>query len=183
MNEQQTKQVSVFGIFQSREEVETAVNELKAAGFSNSDISVLFAFPASDIVHENSTKGPEGAAAGAVSGAAIGGVLGWLAGIGTLTIPGVGPLIAAGPIMAALAGLGVGGAIGGISGALIGLGVPEYEAKRYQTSVEQGGILISIHAETTGQIDVAKRILDRTGAQDISSKSDKQGNQNLRQAV
>ena len=122
-----------------------------------------------DIGTEKATKAPEGAAAGAGSGAVLGGTLGLLAGIGALAIPGVGPLIAAGPIMAALAGIGVGGAVGGFTGAMIGMGIPEYEAKRYEGRLQKGGILLSVHCDTSDEIDRAKDILERTGGEDISS--------------
>jgi hypothetical protein len=141
------------------------------SGFSASDISVLLPenLGSQQIGTEKATKAPEGAATGASSGAVLGGTLGLLAGIGALAIPGVGPLIAAGPIMAALAGMGVGGTIGGITGALVGLGIPEYEAKRYEGRVQKGGILLSIHCDTSDEITRAKEILKSTGAEDISS--------------
>jgi hypothetical protein len=122
-----------------------------------------------DFAHEKNTKAPEGATTGAGTGAVLGGGLGWLVGIGALAIPGLGPFIAAGPIVAALAGVGVGGAIGGLTGALIGMGIPEYEAKRYEGRVKDGGILLSVHSDTSEEIKRAKEILERTGAQDISS--------------
>jgi hypothetical protein len=144
---------------------------LKDAGFRNTDISVLY--PANlgnkDFAHTKATKAPEGAATGASTGAVVGGVLGWLAGIGSLAIPGVGPLIAAGPIMAALAGAGAGGALGGVTGGLVGLGMPEYEAKRYQGRINEGGTLLSVHSDNSDWTKKAKDILERTGAQDISS--------------
>jgi hypothetical protein len=121
-----------------------------------------------DLGTVKASKAPEGATAGAGSGAVIGGVLGWLAGIGSLAIPGVGPFIAAGPIVAALAGVGVGGAIGGLAGALVGMGIPEYEAKRYEGRIKQGGILLSVHCDTSEEIDRAKKILEHTGAENIS---------------
>jgi hypothetical protein len=151
--------------------VEKGVDALRAAGFSNTDISFLF--PANegtkDFAHEKHTKAPEGASTGAGTGAVLGAGLGWLAGIGALAIPGLGPFIAAGPIMAALAGAGVGGAVGGLTGALIGMGIPEYEAKRYEGRVKNGGILLSVHSDSSDQTKLAKEILERTGAQDISS--------------
>jgi hypothetical protein len=125
-----------------------------------------------DFAHKKETKAPEGTAAGATTGAVIGGGLGWLAGIGALAIPGLGPFIAAGPIMAALAGVGVGGAVGGITGALIGMGIPEYEAKRYEGRVKDGGILLSVHSDNSEWTKRAKEILERTGAQDISSSGE-----------
>jgi hypothetical protein len=165
------KNTAVFGIYRDRATVESAVDELRQAGFRNTDISVLFPDNqgTKDFAHEKSTKAPEGTAAGAGTGAVIGGGLGWLAGIGALAIPGVGPFIAAGPIMAALAGAGVGGAVGGLAGALIGMGIPEYEAKRYEGRVKQGGILLSVHSDDSNWTKRAKEILERTGAEDVSS--------------
>jgi hypothetical protein len=128
-----------------------------------------------DFAHEKNTKAPEGATAGAGTGAVIGGGLGWLAGIGALAIPGLGPFIAAGPIMAALAGAGVGGAVGGIKGALIGMGIPEYEAKRYEGKVKDGGILLSVHSDNSEWTKKAKNILEGTNAQDISSTGEVSG--------
>jgi hypothetical protein len=165
------KNTAVFGIYRDRVAVEQAVDTLRQAGFRNTDISVLFPENqgTKDFAHEKSTKAPEGTAAGAGTGAVIGGTLGWLAGIGALAIPGVGPLIAAGPIVAALTGVGVGGAIGGLTGALIGMGIPEYEAKRYEGRVKEGGILLSVHSDNSEWTKKAKEILERTGADDISS--------------
>jgi hypothetical protein len=138
------KNKSVFGIYLTRSDVESAVTAFKDAGFSSSDISVLLPenLGFKDLVTDKSTKAPEGAAVGAGSGAAIGGALGWLVGAGALAIPGIGPVIAAGPIVAALAGIGVGGALGGFAGVLIGVGIPEYEAKRYEGRILKGGILV-----------------------------------------
>jgi len=146
------------------------VDSLKAARFSNNDISVLFPDKSGskDFAHEQHTKAPEGAATGAGTGGIAGGVLGWLVGMGSLAIPGVGPFIAAGPIMAALAGAGVGAAVGGLSGALIGMGIPEYEAKRYEGKIKDGNILISVHAENGDEVSRAKEIFERVGAHDIS---------------
>lgn len=165
------KNTAVFGIYPNYAGVETGVDALKAEGFRNTDISVLFPenVGSKDFAHEKGTKAPEGATTGAGTGALIGGGLGWLAGIGALAIPGLGPFIAAGPIMAALAGAGVGGAVGGITGALIGMGIPEYEAKRYEGRVKNGGILLSVHSDNSEWTKKAKEILERTGAQDISS--------------
>jgi hypothetical protein len=165
------KNTAVFGIYSTRELVEGAVDALREAGFRNTDISVLFPenVGTKDFAHEKATKAPEGATAGAGTGAVVGGALGWLAGIGALTIPGVGPLVAAGPIMAALAGVGVGGTIGGITGMLIGMGIPEYEAKRYEGRIREGGILLSVHSDNSDWTRKAKDILERTGAQDIAS--------------
>ena len=168
------KNTAVFGIYQDRPSVEYAVDMLRQAGFRNTDISVLFPQNegTKDFATEKSTKAPEGTAAGAGTGAVIGGALGWLAGIGALAIPGAGPFIAAGPIMAALAGVGVGGAIGGITGALVGMGIPEYEAKRYEGRVREGGILLSVHSDDSNWTTKAKDILQRSGAQDVSSASE-----------
>ncbi len=165
------KNTAVFGIYPTYTSVESGVEGLQAAGFRNTDISVLFAENAGskDFAHEKGTKAPEGAAMGAGAGAVVGGALGVLAGIGLLAIPGLGPFIAAGPIMAGLAGMGVGGAVGGIAGALVGLGMPEYEAKRYEGRIKEGGILLSVHSDGSEWTKRAKEILERTGAQDISS--------------
>jgi len=165
------KNTAVFGIYPNRASVDSAVDALKAAEFRNTDISVLFpeSLGTKDFAHEKNTKAPEGATTGAGTGALVGGGLGWLVGIGALAIPGIGPFIAAGPIVAALAGAGVGGAVGGIAGALIGMGIPEYEAKRYEGRVKGGGILLSVHSDNSEWTKKAKEILERTGAQDISS--------------
>lgn len=165
------KNTSVFGIYTSYTNVENGVDGLKAAGFSNRDISVLFPESAGskDFAVAKATKAPEGATTGAGTGAVVGGALGWLLGIGALAIPGLGPFIAAGPIMAALAGAGVGGTVGGLAGALVGMGIPEYEAKRYEGRVKDGGILLSVHSDSSDWTKRAKEILEATGAQDISS--------------
>ena len=166
------KKTAVFGIYSTRGGVESATDEIIRSGFSAEDISVLLPENLGGpkgIGTEKATKAPEGATTGVVSGAAVGGVLGLLAGIGALAIPGVGPLIAAGPIMAALAGVGVGGAIGGVTGALIGMGIPEYEAKRYEGRLKKGGILFSVHCDTTEEIKLAKKVIERTGGEDIAS--------------
>ena len=168
------KNTAVFGIYSDRERVEVAVDELKSAGFRNTDISVLFPenTGTKEFAHEKDTKAPEGATAGGGTGAVIGGTLGWLAGIGALTIPGIGPFVAAGPIVSMLAGVGVGGAVGGIAGALVGLGIPEYEAKRYEGMVKEGGVLLSVHADDSLWAKRAKEILDLTGARDVASKGE-----------
>src|SRR5262245_10174066 len=165
------KNTAVFGIYADQLAVERAVDTLKAAGYRNTDISVLFpqTTGTKDFAHEKHTKAPEGAATGAGSGVVVGGALGWLAGIGALAIPGLGPFIAAGPIMAALAGAGVGGTVGGIVGAHVGMGSPEYEAKRYEGRVKSGGILLSVHCDNSEWTKRAKQILEATGAADISS--------------
>lgn len=169
------KNTAVFGIYANRSAAETGVDRLNAAGFSNDDISVLLSNKKSseEFAHEKNTKAPEGTTTGVVAGGAIGGTLGLLAGIGALAIPGVGPLIAAGPIMAALAGVGVGGATGGVIGALVGLGIPEYEAKRYEGRVKDGGILLSVHCDTSDEVSRAKDILKQSGAEDIASSGEK----------
>ncbi len=163
---------SVFGIYASRNQLEQAIGDLKAAGFRYEDISILLPSPDSEkeLAHTNTTKLPEGAVLGGGTGAAIGGVLGWLAGIGSIAIPGAGPFIAAGPIMGLLSGLGVGGAVGSIAGALAGLGVPEYEAVRYEGRLKSGGFLLSVHADDSEWTDRARAILESTGAEDISAK-------------
>jgi len=171
------KNTAVFGIYPSYDAVDRAVDALREAGFRNTDISVLFPENqgTKDFAHEKATKAPEGATTGAGTGAVVGGALGWLAGIGALAIPGVGPFIAAGPIMGALAGVGVGGAVGGIAGALIGMGIPEYEAKRYEGRVKRGGILLSVHSDNSHWTDKAKDVLERTGAEDIASTGETKG--------
>ena len=165
------KNTSVFGICRSVSQLEQTVDELKRAGYRSDDISVLFPDTEStrDFAHEKHTKAPEGAAAGAGTGLVVGGTLGWLVGIGALAIPGLGPFIAAGPIMAALAGAGVGGTVGGITGALVGMGIPEYEAKRYEGMVKGGGILLSVHSDNSDWTKKAKEILERCQLSDISS--------------
>jgi len=165
------KNTAVFGIYPAYASVEYGVDALRTAGFRNSDISVLFPenTGTKDFAHEKGTKAPEGATTGAGTGVVLGGALGWLAGIGSLAIPGLGPFIAAGPIMAALAGAGVGGVVGGLTGALVGIGIPEYEAKRYEGRVKSGGILLSVHSDSSDWTKRAKQILEETGAQDISS--------------
>ncbi len=166
-----SKKTAVFGIYQNAAQAEYTVDQLLAAHFRNDDISVLLPDNEStkDFAHEKNTKAPEGTTTGVTAGGAIGGTLGLLAGIGMLAIPGVGPFIAAGPIMGALAGLGVGGAVGGLIGALVGLGIPEYEAKRFEGRIKAGGVLLSVHCDTSEQIASAKDVLKHTGAQDISS--------------
>src|SRR5579862_8471629 len=164
------KNTAVFGIYRDRLSAENAVDTLRREEFRNTDISVLFPENqgTKDFAHEKNTKAPEGATTGAASGAIIGGGLGWLVGIGALAIPGVGPFIAAGPIMAALAGAAAGAAAGGLTGALVGLGIPEYEAKQYEGKIREGNMLISVHAEDSKEVDKAKEIFKREGAHDIS---------------
>jgi tetrahydromethanopterin S-methyltransferase subunit C len=169
-----SKHMAVFGIYATPGTAEAAVDHLLAKGFTNAAISVLLPDDESTraFAHEKHTKAPEGTTAGVTTGGLVGGTLGLLAGIGALAIPGVGPLIAAGPIMATLAGVGVGGAVGGIVGALVGMGIPEFEAKRYEGAVKEGGTLLSVHCDTSEEIDVAKTALKETGAHDISSASE-----------
>jgi hypothetical protein len=182
------KKTAVFGIYSTTTAAEHAVDTLTKSGFPISDISLLVpeTLGSREMGTQKASKAPEGAAAGATSGAVLGGTLGLLAGIGALAIPGVGPFIAAGPIMATLAGLGVGGAVGGLTGSLIGAGIPEYEAKRYEGRLQKGGILLSVHCDTSVEIDQAKEILERTGAEDISSTresaSDTKSGRNARTA-
>lgn len=162
---------SVFCIAETLTQADMIVDRLRSSGFSSNDISALFPDKSTtrDFAHEKNTKAPEGAAAGAGTGGALGGALGWLVGIGALAIPGAGPFIAAGPILAALSGAAMGAAVGGIAGALIGMGIPEFEAKRYEGRVREGGILISVHVETSEEANVAKEIFENSGAKDISS--------------
>jgi hypothetical protein len=165
------KNTAAFGIYPTRARAEQAVDQLLAAGFRSEDISVLMQdnIGTKDFAHEKHTKAPEGTTTGVVAGGAIGGTLGVLAGIGALAIPGVGPLIAAGPIMAGLAGLGVGGAVGGLVGALVGMGIPEFEAKRYEGRIKEGGILVSVHCDNSEWVGKAKDILKHSGGEDVSS--------------
>ena len=162
---------SVFCIAQNLQQTESIVNQLKSAGFSFDDISVLFPDKSTtkDFAHEKHTKAPEGAAIGGAVGIGTGAVLGWLAGIGSLAIPGVGPFIAAGPIMGALSGAAVGAATGGLTGALIGVGIPEYEAKRYEGKIKGGSALISVHTSSSEKCDQVKKIFETAHAEDISS--------------
>jgi len=165
------KNTAAYGIFRTRGQAENAVDRLVAAGFRTEDISVLLPenVGTKDFAHEKNTKAPEGATTGVVAGGVVGGTLGLLAGIGALAIPGLGPFIAAGPIMAALAGAGAGGAVGGVVGALVGMGIPEYEAKRYEGRIKEGGILMSVHCDNSDWTKKAKELLEQTGAEDISS--------------
>ena len=171
------KNTAAFGIYSNRIGVENAVDRLKMEGYRNTDISVLFPenVGTKDFAHEKNTKAPEGATTGAGTGAVVGGALGWLAGIGSLAIPGLGPFIAAGPIVAALAGAGVGGAVGTLTGALVGLGIPEYEAKRYESFLNDGGALLSVHADDAEWAKRAKATLDRFGAKGIDRTSEASG--------
>jgi hypothetical protein len=171
------KNTSAFGIYATRPMVEEAIEHLRNAGFRSADISVLFPDNSGtkEFAHEKNTKAPEGVTAGAVSGGIAGGVLGWLTGIGALAIPGLGPFIAAGPIVAALAGAGAVGTLGGMIGALVGMGIPEYEAKRFEGRLREGGILLSVHCDSSDWVKRAKDILRETGAQDIGAAGEKAG--------
>lgn len=165
---------SVYCTTRTLEQAEAIVFDLKSAGFTSDDISALLPDKrgTKDFAHEHNTKAPEGATTGGVAGLGVGAALGWLAGIGALAIPGVGPFIAAGPIMAALGGAAVGTAAGGVIGALVGMGIPEFEAKRYDAKVREGNVLISVHVEDSKQKDAAKDIFKRNNADDISSGSE-----------
>lgn len=165
---------AVYCIANTQTQAEAIVSQLKTAGFSNEDISVLFPDKSTtkDFAHSKETKAPEGATTGGTVGASLGAVLGWLAGIGSLAIPGVGPFIAAGPIMGALGGAALGGATGGIIGALVGMGIPEYEAKRYEGKVREGNILISVHTDNSDERSRAKDIFEKAGAQDIATSGE-----------
>jgi hypothetical protein len=169
------KNTAAFGIFPSRSAAEVAVDQLLSAGFSNDDVSVLMSDTegSKEFASEKNTKAPEGTTTGVIGGGTIGGTIGLLAGLGALAIPGVGPLIAAGPIMGALAGLGIGGAVGGLVGALVGMGIPEYEAKRYEGRVKDGGILVSVHCDSSEEVSRAKDVLKAAGGEDIASAGEK----------
>jgi hypothetical protein len=160
---------SVIGIVHTQVEAENLVSALRSSAFIENDISVLFPDKegTKDFAHNNSTKAPEGAVAGATTGGAIGGALGLLAGIGVLAVPGVGPLIAAGPIMAALSGAAVGATAGGLTGALIGMGIPEYEAKMYEGKVRDGNILLAVHCHTNDDVKRAEDLFKANKASDI----------------
>lgn len=166
---------AIYCIAKTDDQAGSIVTQLRASGVRDQDISVLFPDRkgSKEFAHEHNTKAPEGAAAGAGAGGVTGGVLGLLAGIGMLAIPGVGPLIAAGPIMAALSGIAVGATVGGIAGALIGMGIPEFEAKRYEQSVKGGHILMSVHSESSDMTKRVKEIFKSAGAEDISTTSEK----------
>src|SRR5213595_2757277 len=166
---------SVFGIATTHPQAERIVEQLQAEGFAASEISVLMPDTGGtrDVGHVKATKAPEGATTGAAAGGTAGGVIGLLAGIGALAIPGIGPFIAAGPIMAALSGAAVGAAVGGIAGALIGMGIPELEAKVYEGKLRDGNILLSAHAVDSDAASRAKKIFQSEGASDISSASEK----------
>ncbi len=171
------KNTAVFGIYPDRLAVEEAVDHLRTAGFRSTDISVLFPDNqgTKDFAHEKNTKAPEGVTTGVVAGGLAGGVLGWLTGIGALAIPGLGPFIAAGPIVAALAGAGAVGTLGGIVGALAGMGIPEYEAKRYEGRIREGGVLLSVHCDNSDWVKRAKEILEHSGGQEVAAAGEKAG--------
>jgi len=168
------KNTAVYGIYRNRSQAESSVDRLIASGFRTEDISVLLAenVGTKDFAHEKHTKAPEGTATGAAAGGVVGGTLGLLAGIGALAIPGLGPFIAAGPIVATLAGAGAGGVVGGLVGALVGMGIPEYEAKRYEGRIKEGGILMSVHCDDADWAKKAKDLLKQTGAEDVSSSGE-----------
>jgi hypothetical protein len=176
-NDKKDKKIAVFGLFDNRVQLEAAIDGLRTEGFRESDMSALLPDLDStrELAHEKHTKAPEGALAGAATGGVVGGTLGLLVGIGALAIPGLGPFIAAGPIMAALAGAGVGGAVGTLTGALVGLGIPEYEAKRYESFLNKGGALLAVHADDGDWAKRAKATLDRYGAKDIDKASEAKG--------
>jgi len=164
-----------YGLYPDRESFERGIESLRAASFRNSDISAIFPErdrTTKDLAHEINTKAPEGAAAGAAGGAAVGGVLGWLIGVGMLAIPGVGPLMAAGPIVAALAGAGAAGATGGLVGAMVGAGIPEIEAKRYAGRIREGGYLVSVHCDDKDWAKRAEEILEATGGSKVVKTSE-----------
>jgi hypothetical protein len=169
--------LATFGVFPDRASFEAAIDALRAAGFRASDISAVLPDRGTtnkDLAHEINTKAPEGIAAGAGTGAAVGGVMGWLVGIGAIAIPGVGPLIAAGPIVAALAGAGAAGAAGGLVGGLVGAGMPEIEAKRYAGRIREGGYLLSVHCDDKEWAARAREVITSAGAQDVVSTSEAQ---------
>ena len=171
------RNTAVFGIYRTPVDAERGVDTLIAAGFASAGISVLLPDNRStkDFAHQKETKAPEGATAGVTAGGVVGGALGVLAGIGALAIPGIGPLIAAGPIVAGLAGLGVGGAVGGLVGALVGMGIPEYEAKLYEGRVRNGGVLLAVHCDSSAEVTRAKDLLKGSGAEDIASSGEAAG--------
>jgi hypothetical protein len=165
---------SMMCIVQNQAQAETIVSKLQKVGFSNNDISVLFPNKAGtkDFAHEHNTKAPEGAVAGVSAGGVVGGTLGLLAGIGALAIPGLGPFIAAGPLMAALSGAAAGATLGGVTGALVGMGIPEIEAKRYEGKVKGGNLLMSVHTENSEQAKRAEAIFKAANAEDICSTTE-----------
>jgi hypothetical protein len=169
-----TRSAAVFGIYPSRTRVESTVSALKHAGFSNTDVSILLPEleNSGEMPTEQSTKAPEGTMVGVGSGAAVGGALGWLVGIGAVAIPGIGPVIAAGPVLAAVVGIGIGGALGGFAGSLVGMGIPEYDAKRYERELLKGGVLVGVHCETDDETNRAREVFQSTGARDVTTSSE-----------
>jgi hypothetical protein len=168
------RDIAAFGLFRTRESLEHAVDDLRAAGFRNSDVSMLMADTpgTKDLAHEAHSKAPEGATTGAAAGAVVGGVLGWLMGTGVLAIPGIGPFIAAGPIVAALAGIGAAGAAGGLIGALVGVGIPEYEAKLYEGRLRKGHLLLSAHCDDAKWAKKAEELMKKAGGENVASTSE-----------
>jgi hypothetical protein len=166
-----SKNIATFALFSTEEQLSRAISLLKDSGFRNTDISCLI--PHGDgfkeLVTEKHSKAPEGATAGTSVGGVVGGTVGWLAGVGAITIPGIGPFLAAGPIVAALAGIGVGATVGAVGGALVGAGIPEYEAKRYEGLIRKGKLLLSVHCDDSDWAAKAKHILKDAGAEGISS--------------
>ena len=171
------KNTAVFGIYPSRLEMEEAVDRLRRAGFRSTDVSALLQDNqgTKDFAHEKSTKAPEGASVGLIVGVIVGGVLGWMAGIGALTMPRLTTLTAAGPILAALAGIGAFGVLGAIIGALAGLGIPEYEARRYAGRIRNGGVLVSVHCDSHEWVRKAKEVMEHAGGQKIAAEAEKPG--------
>jgi hypothetical protein len=168
------RDIATFGLFRDQASLERAVNDLRAAGFRNSDVSMLMHETPGNkaLAHEAHTKAPEGAAAGASAGAVVGGVLGWLIGVGALAIPGIGPFIAGGPIVAALAGVGAAGTAGGLIGALVGVGIPEYEAKQYEGRLRKGHLLLSVHCDDSKWAKKAGDVLKKAGAESVGSSAE-----------
>ncbi|HYV99448.1 MAG TPA: hypothetical protein VE967_18465 [Gemmatimonadaceae bacterium] len=168
------KNKAAFGIYSTTDQLRAGVSALESAGFRTTDISVLYpeSLGTKELATEKHSKAPEGATAGAVTGAVVGGGLAWLAAAGTIAIPGIGPLLVAGPLVAALAGAGAGGAAGGLIGALAGMGIPEFEAKRYAGRLKDGGILMSVHCDDSDWADKAKDVLEATGAVDVASTTE-----------
>jgi len=171
VKEKRDRKISVFGLFNDETALGRAVDALIGAGFRHEDISALLPDKQSTktFAHEKHTKAPEGAAVGAAAGVVGGGTLGLLLGLGAIVIPGLGAFLAAGPIMGALAGAGVGGAVGTLTGALVGMGIPEYEAKRYESFINDGGAIVSVHADDNDWARKARSILDGFGGYDIDS--------------
>ncbi|MET0384441.1 MAG: DUF3341 domain-containing protein [Polyangiales bacterium] len=165
---------SVIGIVDTQQRAETIVQDLRQAGFALPDLSVLYPNRSGDssFAFKNGTKAPEGATAGVSAGGALGGTLGLLAGLGAIAIPGLGPLIAAGPLLGALSGAAAGAAVGGVTGALVGMGIPEFEAKRYEEGLADGQILVAVHVESREAADSAREVLKRDGAHDVTSTRD-----------